>query len=101
MSTRGNWLRVAARNGRELRVAVAVIFGVKENAQRIWRPVQIQGIAVIVATDLPHFSAGEWDHIKIRHRVRALRFRITGEGDGPAVGRNGWSTPGAGFGDEF
>ena len=101
MGASGDRLHAAARDGRELDVAGAVIFGIEVNGRRIGRPAQIQRIAVIVATDLPHFSAGEGDHIKIRHRVRALRFRVAGEGHGFAVGRNCGAAPGAGFGDQL
>src|ERR1039458_8784364 len=88
MNAGGDRLHAAARNCRVLGVAGAVILGVKVNARRIRRPVQIDGIAVVLATDLTHFAAGEWDRIKVRHRVRTLRFRVTGEGHGFAIGRN-------------
>ncbi len=101
MDACGDGLNAAAGDGHKLDIAGAVIFGIEVNGRRIGRPTQIQGIAVIVAADLPHFSAGEGDHIKVLHRVRALRFRVAGEGHGLSIGRNRWAAPGAGFGDQL
>ena len=81
----GDGLHSAARGVGELGVLRTAILSIEVDTGGIGGPVEVDGIAIVVAGDFAHVAAGEGDYIKVGDGVGLIGMRIAGEGDAFSV----------------